>query len=249
MRELSGCRGLEESHHHLSQPRRSWNQHGLQQQCPGDDGRLHEPQGLGRRASPSLLHQEASYHVGQTGTAGDLYCGWVPDTGHTFPDDHASGPQALAEAVWDLAGGCLPTQTAVHGWPALGHDHHHHQPTGSWPGDPDHLPVQGHSPQRPCDLDHLPIPGQMSSTATLTGRKLKVYEWPPQSDPELEKKRMRAIKALRNRLRESQQEEELRMTLSRMDDEVRALTVEKEKRTLMVAQLQEQVESLLHAAP
>ncbi|XP_071513128.1 uncharacterized protein [Panulirus ornatus] len=134
------------------------------------------------------------------------------------------------------AGGC---------WPAAGPDHQ--QPFSPWPSDPSHLPVPGHS-SWPCDLDHLPIPGQMSSTATLTERKLKVYEWPPQSDPELEKKRMRAIKALRNRLKGSQQEEEQYARLTGLSRDVHQLQQEKQTRQQTVAALEAHLRRLALAA-
>ncbi|KAG7155851.1 hypothetical protein Hamer_G019266 [Homarus americanus] len=69
----------------------------------------------------------------------------------------------------------------------------------------------------PSDACHSAVGEQMAS---LIGRKVKVYEWPPQSDPELEKKRKRAIKAFKNRMRGSQQEEEQYMKLDTLTQEV-----------------------------
>nr|XP_045591009.1 uncharacterized protein LOC123753047 [Procambarus clarkii] len=78
----------------------------------------------------------------------------------------------------------------------------------------------------------------LSQTAGQTGRKLKVYEWPPQSDPELEKKRRRAIKALRNRMRGIQLEEQQHAKLDAITRDVSRLKEEKRTKQQTVATLQ-----------
>ncbi|XP_053628734.2 uncharacterized protein [Cherax quadricarinatus] len=75
-------------------------------------------------------------------------------------------------------------------------------------------------------------------TASLTGRKLKAYELPPQSDPKLEKKRLRAIKALKNRLRRSEQEENQYKKLDALTQDVSRLRSEKITKEQKVAALQ-----------
>ncbi|XP_042223882.1 uncharacterized protein LOC121867826 [Homarus americanus] len=93
----------------------------------------------------------------------------------------------------------------------------------------------------PSDACHSAVGEQMAS---LTGRKVKVYEWPPQSDPELEKKRKRAIKAFKNRMKDSQQEEEQYMKLDTLTQEVSHLQREKNAREQTVAAMQAYINHL-----
>ncbi|XP_045117765.1 dual specificity protein kinase shkE-like [Portunus trituberculatus] len=78
---------------------------------------------------------------------------------------------------------------------------------------------------------------QPSTGATPRRRKLKMYEWPPQSDPELEKRRQRAVRQYQQRLKEEQMERSLRRQLEERQGEVATLTAEVHQRHQKVLML------------
>ncbi|KAK3870032.1 hypothetical protein Pcinc_024683 [Petrolisthes cinctipes] len=87
---------------------------------------------------------------------------------------------------------------------------------------------------------------------TYRSRKLKVYEWPRQADPELEQKRLRAVREFRKRQKEDEEERELTNTLHTTRQETRALKEELIRRRQEVEALERQVTgalSQLHASP
>lgn len=78
---------------------------------------------------------------------------------------------------------------------------------------------------------------QPSTGAAPRRRKLKMYEWPPQSDPELEKRRQRAVRQYQQRLKEEQMERNLRRDLEERQGEVATLTAEAHQRQQNVLML------------
>ncbi|KAK7065802.1 hypothetical protein SK128_019558 [Halocaridina rubra] len=65
----------------------------------------------------------------------------------------------------------------------------------------------------------------------LSKRKLKAYQWPPQTDPAREAKRLRAIKAYKNRLLQEKNERAMNIELKILTRQVSDL--EKEKANLL----------------
>lgn len=74
--------------------------------------------------------------------------------------------------------------------------------------------------------------------------KQPAYEWPPQSDPELERKRRRAVRAFRNRQRASQRELAMQEQMMYMASVISRLQAEKAALEQKIALLQSQLESL-----
>ncbi|KAK4301336.1 hypothetical protein Pmani_026508 [Petrolisthes manimaculis] len=80
---------------------------------------------------------------------------------------------------------------------------------------------------------------------TYRSHKLKVYEWPPQDDPQLEQKRLRAVREFRKRQKEDEEERELTNTLHTTREETRALKQELIRRRQEVEALERQVTGAL----
>ena len=70
---------------------------------------------------------------------------------------------------------------------------------------------------------HAPLPAGNTGPRR---RKVKMYEWPPQSDPELEKRRLRALRQWYQRQREQQEIEQLQRDLHHTMREVTELAPE-----------------------
>ena len=85
-----------------------------------------------------------------------------------------------------------------------------------------------HSPvYAPIGINTAPLP---SGGARPRGRKLKMYQWPPQEDPKLEKKRLRALKQREQRLRTKQSDENLRHEFVAIQHDVQTLEAQKMQR-------------------
>lgn len=155
----------------------------------------------------------AAYLPGNDGFGGNYDRSWTVD-GSTTTGGPAAGLELSGPAMWDPAS-MMSTQITAGASSA--------------------------------DLSMFPVPGtsglnDQSSVPTLTspiGRKLKMYELPPQSDPEKEKKRQRAIKALKNRLKGSQRDENQQMRLMALNQEVSHLQYEKQIRQQKVADMED----------
>lgn len=85
---------------------------------------------------------------------------------------------------------------------------------------------------------------QPSPASSSTKRKLKVYQWPPQTDPVLEAKRLRAIKAEKNRSEKEKQERDLNINIRSLDAEVLKLRKERDQRLSAVSQLEDHLSRL-----
>ncbi|MPC97448.1 uncharacterized protein LOC123508253 [Portunus trituberculatus] len=72
-------------------------------------------------------------------------------------------------------------------------------------------------------------------------RKPKMYEWPPQSDPKQEKRRLRALRQHKLRLKEDQMELSLHRQLEEKQGEVATLTAEVHQRHQNVLMLEKLV--------
>lgn len=70
-------------------------------------------------------------------------------------------------------------------------------------------------------------PSGRSSTPPLESRTLKMHEWPPQSNPEMERKRVRAVKQFLIRQRKKSQAEQHQRKLDRLRTEIASLKEEK----------------------
>ena len=70
---------------------------------------------------------------------------------------------------------------------------------------------------------HAPLPAGNTGPRR---RKVKMYEWPPQSDPKLEKRRLRALRQWYQRQREQQEIEQLQRDLHHTMREVTELAPE-----------------------
>ncbi|KAK4301341.1 hypothetical protein Pmani_026513 [Petrolisthes manimaculis] len=70
-------------------------------------------------------------------------------------------------------------------------------------------------------------------------RKKKMYQWEPQQDPQLEKKRLRALKQFRKRQQEEQEERDLKQFLDTTSEEVTNLREEAIVRRQKVADLEQ----------
>ncbi|KAK3870041.1 hypothetical protein Pcinc_024692 [Petrolisthes cinctipes] len=70
-------------------------------------------------------------------------------------------------------------------------------------------------------------------------RKKKMYQWEPQQDPQLEKKRLRALKQFRKRQQEEQEERDLKQFLDTTSEEVTNLREEAVVRRQEVAALEQ----------
>lgn len=86
-------------------------------------------------------------------------------------------------------------------------------------------------------------PHHSSDKVSPIGLKLKAYDWPPQEDPNLERRRRRAVKALHNRKRETERRENMRKELEIIAKEIDTLKSEKQMRSERIVKLKEQVES------
>lgn len=84
----------------------------------------------------------------------------------------------------------------------------------------------------------VPVP---SEGAAPRRRKLKMYEWPPQADPVLEKKRIRALRQRQQRMKDEELEMNLRRELKARKSEVADLTVEVQRRQQILLELQRRV--------
>lgn len=80
---------------------------------------------------------------------------------------------------------------------------------------------------------------------TYQSRKMKVYEWPPQEDPKLEQKRLRAVREFRKRQKEEEEERDLINTLLTTTQETNALRQEVIQSRQMVETLERQVADTL----
>ncbi|KAK4301340.1 hypothetical protein Pmani_026512 [Petrolisthes manimaculis] len=76
-------------------------------------------------------------------------------------------------------------------------------------------------------------------------RKKKMYQWEPQQDPQLEKKRLRALKQFRKRQQEEQYERNLKRTLTTTTIEVDSLREEAARRLERVKTLETQLTQAL----
>lgn len=86
-------------------------------------------------------------------------------------------------------------------------------------------------------------PHHSSDKVSPIGLKLKAYDWPPQEDPNLERRRRRALKALHNRQRETQRRENMMKELEDLAKEIDSLKSEKQMRIERIVKLKEQMES------
>lgn len=86
-------------------------------------------------------------------------------------------------------------------------------------------------------------PHHSSDKVSPIGLKLKAYDWPPQEDPNLERRRRRALKALHNRQRETQRRENMLKELEDLAKEIDSLKSEKQMRIERIVKLKEQMES------
>nr|XP_053634769.1 uncharacterized protein LOC128690222 [Cherax quadricarinatus] len=163
--------------------------------------------------SPSIYHYEpvTGSRAGNTGVTSDSG-DWRSYNESWTVGDAAAASQLATPAMWDSASIYLSQATAAEGWTTRN-------------------PVGG------SNQSLLPQPSD-GQTSSIIGRKLKVYELPPQSDPELEKKRLRAIKALKNRLKKSLQQEEKYSKLDTLTQDVSRLRSEKSRKQQTVAALQ-----------
>lgn len=80
---------------------------------------------------------------------------------------------------------------------------------------------------------------------TYQSRKMKVYQWPPQEDPKLEQKRLRAIREFRKRQKDEEEERDLMNTLHTTTQETNALRQEVIRSRQMVETLERQVAGAL----
>ncbi|XP_042205066.1 uncharacterized protein LOC121854458 [Homarus americanus] len=171
-------------------------------------------------ATVSWPQNQHSHDINETNQIGIQY-GECVSQPFTTCQEGTAGSLLTDLSICDYTSIYPAQATDAESWPTIGPD----QPMFPWPSDADHSPIG-------------------RNTRTPTDRKLKVYEWPPQSDPKLEKKRIRAIKAFNNRRRVSQQEDNLQKILNNLDNEISTLTVEKYKREHLVTQLEAQVDML-----
>lgn len=72
-----------------------------------------------------------------------------------------------------------------------------------------------------------PSDNSPSSTLSLDTRSLKMHEWPPQTDPELERKRMRARRAFANRQRNKSNASQCQDRLEQIKGEIARLQITK----------------------
>ncbi|XP_045591013.2 uncharacterized protein [Procambarus clarkii] len=161
------------------------------------------------RAEPRACGQAQCQPSDKTSKSGGRSCDWISPL--YTPGEGASPSQLYSDSINSYQS----QAPAAAGWPAVSPPHYSPSP---WAAD------TGFS--------------KSEQPVTLSGRKLKVYEWPEQSDQELEKKRLRAIKAVRNRRRNAQRVEELQQTLDNMEEEIKILLTEKHKREDLVTQMQ-----------
>ena len=95
-----------------------------------------------------------------------------------------------------------------------------------------------HSPvYAPTDINTAPLP---SGGVCPPGRKLKMYQLPPQEDPELEKRRLGAVRQRKQRLRTEQSDENLCHKLVAIQHEVQTLEAQIRQRQQSV-QMYEQL--------
>lgn len=96
------------------------------------------------------------------------------------------------------------------------------------------------------DMDSIipeALPVQRTSALNTPSKsgKQPVYMWPPQSDPELEKKRQRALKAYNNRQKVSQRERVMQNQIEYMKKIIRQLQSDKKALELKLAQVESQL--------
>lgn len=103
---------------------------------------------------------------------------------------------------------------------------------------------------------NAPSPAAASATGVEEGsrsrrpknyqsRKMKVYQWPPQEDPKMEQKRLRAVREFRKRQKEDEEEKDLMNTLHTTTQETNALRQEVIRSRQMVDTLERQVAGAL----
>lgn len=125
-----------------------------------------------------------------------------------------------------------------------------YQAAGNWLPSP---MEQSSSLGLPCETSvPEPLPGpsaghpQHSSSDKVSpiGLKLKAYDWPPQEDPSLERRRRRALKALHSRKRVSEKQDNMRKELESINKEIDTLKSEKQMRMERIVKLKERVSLL-----
>ncbi|KAK3870044.1 hypothetical protein Pcinc_024695 [Petrolisthes cinctipes] len=103
--------------------------------------------------------------------------------------------------------------------------------------EPEHLPIESWASPGLTTQENEPVPsspghesqGQPGISSRQPWLKLKMYQWPEQKDPQLEKKRLRAIKQNELRMREKNEELEMRLLIARTIQENERYKEEKAK--------------------
>lgn len=152
----------------------------------------------------------------------------------------------------------------AHAWPSPStgptqyYPEDHHDPSARFyygemlrPGSADSTHSRRSYEPSPLRQDHQPpagaVPDGFSSSvcspdSLLSAHKMKMYEWLPQGDPALEKRRVRAVRAHLNRQRLTQQKESLRESLEGVRSEVSLLKAEKARRQQGIAMMEKMIQ-------
>ena len=99
-----------------------------------------------------------------------------------------------------------------------------------------------YTPNLAQGVEDLSAAGPFPPTVRLGQPRL--YQLAPQDDPEMEKKRRRAMKAHQNRQKESQRNQQLRLQVEQVINVTRATLAENQQLKVQIRQLEDQIRAV-----